>query len=172
LSLGLRKSKLDINLKSIDFLIMEIIYSIHCAFWTVISIAFSFIANECKWLLNSILPCPLLYMCRFDITITRENITEFPFSPFSVEVLYIDVIDNIRNLSGISGIKFNKLTNPRNYTFLNSLLDNFWIFEAYKPISIWDWRRKYISFLDILSIFIYYYLRCWVWNFGAFYFSN
>jgi hypothetical protein len=75
-------------------------------------------------------------MCRFDITITRENITEFPFSPCSVEVLYIDVIDNIPNLSGISGIKFNRLSNPWNYTSFNSPLGNFWILEAYKPISI------------------------------------
>jgi hypothetical protein len=69
------------ELESIDFLIMEIINSILCAFWAIISISFSFIPNECKWLLNAIFACPLLDVCRFDVTIVRENTNEFLYCP-------------------------------------------------------------------------------------------
>jgi hypothetical protein len=119
MSLVLRKSRLDIKLESIDFLIMEIIYSILSTFWAITSITFSFIAYESKWFLNAIFACPLLYVCRFDVTIVRENTKELLFSPRWIEILDIDVIYDITYFTGISRIEFNRFTYTSNFTFFH-----------------------------------------------------
>ena len=172
MSLVLRKSRLDIKLESIDFLIMEIIYSILSTFWAITSITFSFIAYESKWFLNAIFACPLLYVCRFDVTIVRENTKELLFSPRWIEILDIDVIYDITYFTGISRIEFNRFTYTSNFTFFHCFFGWYWVLEANKAISIWNWWRWAVLNFYLPSIFNFYYDWCRLRDFCAFDLSN
>jgi len=100
-----RDGRLDIELVTVDLLVVKVLDSPDGGITTVSRIALFVKADEGERSLNSVLLAQLAHGdTTLDLTVLREDLSEFFFCPRRVEVLHVDVVVALLKFSGIADL--------------------------------------------------------------------
>jgi hypothetical protein len=147
-----RDGRLDVELVTVDLLVVKVLDSPDGGITTVSRIALFFKADESKWSLDSVLLAQLAHGdTTLDLTVLREDLSESFFCPRRIEVLHVDVVVALLKFSGIADLIADDLHTvqvSRGHGFSGI----FRILEADKAVPVRGSRLE--SRLGVLLVFL------------------